>query len=61
MNNEKEKRLYGTYSKDLYLPFFKAIKLPPGPEEVPILPSLVAEACGFKIITGGIMGSVLGV
>ena len=45
-------RYYGKNSSSLHLPFFCAIRLPPGPNEVPIIPSLVAEACGMKIITG---------
>lgn len=53
--------IYGEKSKNLYLPYFQQIRLPPGPPEVPILPSLVQESCGFKIITGGVMGAVLGV
>ena len=45
-------RYYGKNSSSLHLPFFCAIRLPPGPTEIPIIPSLVAEACGLKIITG---------
>jgi hypothetical protein len=45
-------RYYGKNSSSLHLPFFCAIRLPPGPNEIPIIPSLVAEACGMKIITG---------
>eukprot|EP01035_Chromulina_nebulosa_P002412 gene2412-3259_t len=54
-------RYYGKNSSSLHLPFFCAIRLPPGPTEIPIIPSLVAEACGLKIITGGMMGAVMGV
>jgi hypothetical protein len=46
----------GGIAAHYYLPFYKQIKLPPPPEEVPFLPTLVQEACGFKIITGGMMG-----
>ena len=52
---------YGNSAQKLYLPFFRPIYLPPPPEEVPILPTLVQESCGFKIVTGAMMGSVLGV
>eukprot|EP00598_Pedospumella_elongata_P006057 CAMPEP_0184973372 /NCGR_PEP_ID=MMETSP1098-20130426/5184_1 /TAXON_ID=89044 /ORGANISM="Spumella elongata, Strain CCAP 955/1" /LENGTH=183 /DNA_ID=CAMNT_0027495823 /DNA_START=43 /DNA_END=594 /DNA_ORIENTATION=- len=53
--------VYGENARQLYLPFFKPIKLTPAPEEYPILPTLVNESCGMKIITGALMGSVLGV
>ena len=44
------------------LPFYSPIRAPIPPEtEVPVIPSLMAEACGSKIITGGVMGSVIGV
>jgi len=52
---------YGEGTKDLFLPFFRPVRLPEAPSEVPILPTLVNESCGFKIITGGLMGSVAGV
>lgn len=53
--------IYGDNAKHLYLPFYKIIKLTPAPDEYPILPTLVNESCGMKIITGAMMGSVLGV
>jgi mitochondrial import inner membrane translocase subunit TIM22 len=59
--SEVAKEVYGGYSKSMYLPFFRQIRLPAPPDEVPILPSIVNESCGSKIITGAIMGSVLGV
>ena len=44
------------------LPFYHPIKAPVPPEtEIPVIPSLMAEACGSKIITGGVMGAVIGV
>jgi import inner membrane translocase subunit TIM22 len=52
---------YGVYGKDLHLPFFKQVHLPAPPSEIPMLPTLLQESCGFKIITGGLMGSVAGV
>jgi import inner membrane translocase subunit TIM22 len=52
---------YGNCSKKLYLPFFKQVRYPPGPDEKPILPSFLVETCGSKIIIGAVMGSVLGV
>lgn len=60
-NSEERIDIYGEAAKPLYLPFFKQIRLPPPLEEVPIIPTLVQESCGSKIITGAIMGSVLGV
>ncbi len=60
-NSNDSAQHYGEDARNLYLPYFKQIKLPPGPSEVPILPTLVMEACGTKIITGGVMGAVLGV
>ena len=65
MNNDNtdgsKTDIYGDSAKPLYLPFFKQIKLPPPPAESPVLPTLVQEACGMKIITGALMGSFLGV
>jgi len=49
VNNTK---YYGDNSKNLFLPFYRPVRLPPAPSEVPIIPSLVAEACGTKVITG---------
>jgi hypothetical protein len=58
---QKPPSLY--YVNGIPLPFFRAVQLPPGKniDELPILPSIVQESCGYKIITGGLMGSVLGV
>ena len=48
--------LPGGIAAQYYLPFYKEITLPPPPQEVPFLPTIVQESCGFKIITGGLMG-----
>lgn len=53
-------RPYGAGSLAMYMPFFKEITLPPPPPEIPLNPSLVPEACGSKIITGAVMGAILG-
>jgi hypothetical protein len=45
----------------IYLPFYKQLNFPPPPDEIPYLPTLVQESCGFKIIQGAIVGSILGV
>ena len=49
-------------SNNLYvLPFFKQPNQPPALSEIPIIASLIPEACGTKIITGGVMGAVIGI
>jgi import inner membrane translocase subunit TIM22 len=58
---EVSAKVYGENAKYLYLPFFKKVKLPKALENVPILPTLVPEACGTKILMGAVMGSVLGI
>lgn len=63
---ERPKDLAGTYYGEkaagmYYLPFFRQIKLPPPPQEYPVLPSLIQESCGFKILSGAVMGSILGI
>ena len=45
----------------IYLPFYKQLNFPPPHDEIPYLPTLVQESCGFKIIQGAIVGSILGV
>ena len=55
---------YGTIgsANNLYiLPFYRQIKLPPPAAEVPVIASLIPEACATKIIIGGVMGSVIGI
>lgn len=52
---------YGQANGSLFLPFPKPIKYPPPLEERPVLPTIMMESCGFKILTGAVMGSVLGV
>lgn len=52
---------YGEHAKHLYLPFFIPVRYPPAVEEPLFLPTIMLESCAFKIITGGVMGSVLGV
>jgi import inner membrane translocase subunit TIM22 len=53
--------VYGEAAKPLFLPFFKQIKLPPPPPEIPIWQGIVSESCGGKILSGAVMGSVLGI
>jgi import inner membrane translocase subunit TIM22 len=52
---------YGVDWRPLPLPFFRQVFPPKVSDEVPFLPTLVQESCGFKIITGGMMGAVMGV
>ena len=55
-------RSNATSGDRLVLPFYRPLKIPPSKEtEVPVIPSLMMEACGTKIITGGAMGAVIGV
>lgn len=58
---EDKPNYYGDAAKGMYLPFFKPVKMPPPHPEQLFLPSIVAESCAFKVISGGLMGSVLGV
>ena len=48
-------------SSKVYLPFYKQITFPPPPDEIPFLPTIFPESCGFKIVQGAIIGSILGV
>eukprot|EP01038_Epipyxis_sp_PR26KG_P004918 gene4918-6881_t len=59
--NNETISLYGAKSRNIYLPFYRQPNLPKGLEEPPVLPSIIPESCGSKIITGGVMGAVLGV
>jgi import inner membrane translocase subunit TIM22 len=43
------------------LPFFKQVKMAPAADEIPYIASLIPEACGTKIVTGGVMGAVIGI
>jgi hypothetical protein len=45
----------------IYLPFYKQLNFPPPPDEIPFLPTIVPESCGFKIIQGAVAGSIIGV
>jgi import inner membrane translocase subunit TIM22 len=49
--------------KGIPLPFFKPLNFvkPSRPDELPLNPGWASEACGIKIITGGVSGAVLGV
>lgn len=54
--------VYGDYSKSLYLPFFKTVHIPSKPpESAPSNPSLIADSCGMKIVSGGAIGGILGI
>ena len=59
--SDRSADIYGEGARNLHLPFFKQIRLPQPPEEVPIIQTLVPESCASKIITGGLMGSIMGV
>ena len=48
-------------SSKVYLPFYRQITFPPPPDEIPFLPTIFPESCGFKIVQGAIIGSILGV
>jgi len=48
-------------SSKIYLPFYKQITFPPPPDEIPFLPTILPESCGFKIVQGAVIGSILGV
>jgi import inner membrane translocase subunit TIM22 len=53
---------YGGKILNYSLPFYRPFSIPPPKtDEVAFLPTLIQESCGYKIITGGLMGSVLGV
>ena len=59
---KQQERNLGMKLGNYLLPFYKEAKVPiPSNIEYPFLPTLVQESCGYKIITGGILGSVLGV
>lgn len=60
-NPDNSRFYYGKISNGLYLPFFKPVSFPDPPSEFPILPTMVPESCIFKIVTGGIMGSIAGI
>lgn len=54
--------LYGGTIAGFPLPIIQPFLLPgKHVDEMPILPTLIQESCGYKIITGGLMGSVLGI
>ena len=63
INRSRISNPYGVHGSFICtLPFFKKLPIPPSTEtEVPIIPSLIPEACGTKIITGGAIGAVMGV
>ena len=51
----------GTANNMFILPFYRQPHMPPGAAEVPIIGTLLPEACGTKIITGGVMGAIIGI
>jgi hypothetical protein len=51
----------GSSSNYIVLPFYRQIKVENPETSIPLIPSLVPEACGTKIITGGVMGAVIGI
>lgn len=52
---------YGDIAKLYPLPGIRSGNFPPPPDKYPVLPTLLPESCAFKIVTGAMMGSVLGV
>lgn len=57
----KKEHTYGTYSRGLYMPYFKEFPIPKSNKEIEPDPELIGNSCGFKIISGGAMGAVMGV
>lgn len=54
--------VYGEAARPFYLPFYKRVQIPKSTlEQIPVIPTLVSESCGLKIITGAFFGSVMGV
>ena len=51
----------GSTNNQFILPFYKQIRMPAPADEVPVIASLIPEACGTKIITGGVMGAIIGI
>lgn len=51
----------GTGNSLYVLPFYRQPRKFPSGSEVPVIPSNFPEACGTKIITGGVMGAVIGI
>eukprot|EP01031_Cornospumella_fuschlensis_P039045 gene39045-47505_t len=65
MTDDREKGVaenyYGEAAKNLFLPFYRPVRMPPPHNEPLVLPTILAESCAFKIVTGGAMGAVMGV
>lgn len=55
-----KQEVYGDNNK-LPLPFVTKTALPTPPKEIPVWPQIIPEACGTKIIIGGVTGYVMGV
>ena len=47
---------FGDNARIQPLPFFKPYITTPKTDLVPVNPGIIPESCGFKIITGGLMG-----
>lgn len=60
-SSDKKPEYYGEPGKELYLPFYRSVRMPPPHNEPLYLPTIVMESCAFKTVTGGMMGSVMGV
>lgn len=52
---------YGDIAKLYPFPGIRSVSFPPPPDKYPVLPTILPESCAFKIVTGALMGSVLGV
>jgi len=59
VNMNQREKVYGEKSNQIPLPFFSKFSVQPTTDVAPVNPSLIIESCGFKIITGGIMGKIL--
>ena len=48
------------YGSNVKLPFYQPYTPSYPPTDIPILPTIIPESCGSKILVGGVMGSVMG-
>ena len=58
---ERSSTIFGKETISFPLPFYKQIAMPLPGDPPPINPGWLSESCGFKVVTGALMGSVLGV
>jgi len=54
--------LYGTPQvRGMFLPWFRVWKLAHEEGEIPVDPQWLFQSCGFKVVSGGLLGSFMGV